>query len=68
MTLCIKRFSNPDVEEKLNAMRMCGVHLGKFIEYTILNFDVESYLKERIEDAKCEWILNPGELEEEPSE
>jgi len=25
-------------------------------------------LKERIEDAKCEWILNPEEQEEEPSE
>lgn len=34
-----------EAEEKLQAMRMIGINIGQFIEWTILNFDIDVYLK-----------------------
>ena len=34
-----------EAEEKLQAMRMIGINIGQFIEWAILNFDIDVYLK-----------------------
>lgn len=34
-----------EAEEKLQAMRMIGINIGAFIEWAIMNFDIDVYLK-----------------------
>ena len=39
----IEKFKNPKTEKKINLMEKSGFNITNFIEWAILNFDVEIY-------------------------
>ena len=45
MTISIKKFKKAETEKKVQAMRMIGININDFIEWAILNFDIDIYLK-----------------------
>lgn len=45
MKLCIKNFKSAETETKLDAMRTMGINIRDFVEWAILNFDIDVYLK-----------------------
>lgn len=43
MGLNIRQFNRSETEEKIKAMENIGININDFVEWAILNFDIEIY-------------------------